>query len=355
MDVVDGVPRGRHTESNPVVFRFSLLPRPSLRTHSLRTLLLLAAALGVLLPGAVLFWLGAETHHGLTLLGLAAVQWSCCALTVGAVLRTHWSTQLARLQRQAQQLTAVQATLPEVWHDGEELSALGQQLTLAKEQFQDLQEELAFKHAELKCLATHDVVTGLPSRSLLPHFFAQHAALAKRHGDTVALLVVTLTTRPMAAPQWPSVLRDPVVRDAALLLRAALRETDWMCRTGDAEFVALLPRVNQWENVASACERCLMALALPGVRIGVARYPADATELAALQHMAGLAAAHGSATQAAQYHFFQPGMAVDIHSCQSLSELNRPAKRSSNKPVNTLAPPPTTTTATSADGMAAPA
>ena len=304
-----------------MVFRFSHFTRLSFRTGSIRTFLLLAVALGVLVPGALLYWMGAQTHQALSLLGVAAVQWSCCALTVGAVLR-----------------------------------ALGQQLTLVKEQFQDLQEELAFKRAELKCLATHDVVTGLPSRSLLPHFFAQHAALAKRHGDTVALLVVTLNPHPAAAPQWPSVLRDTVVRDAALQLRAALRETDWLCRNGDAEFVALLPRVNQWENVASACERCLKAMALPGVQIGVARYPADATELAALQHMAGLAAAHGSATKAAQYHFFQPGMAVDIHSCQTLSELNKPAKRSSNQPVNTLAPPPkTTATATSADGMAAPA
>ena len=290
----------------------------------MRTFLLLAVALGVLVPSALLYWMGAQTHQALTLLGLAAVQWSCCALTVGAVLR-----------------------------------ALGQQLTLAKEQFQGLQEELAFKHAELKCLATHDVITGLPSRSLLPHFFAQHAALAKRHGDTVALLVITLNTHPTAAPQWPSVLRDSAVRDAALQLRAALRETDWLCRTGDAEFVALLPRVNQWENVASACERCLQALALPGLRIGVARYPADGTELAALQHMAGLAAAHGSATQAAQYRFFQPGMALDIRSCQTLVELNKPAKRSSNKPVSTLAPGPTTsistTTTTSAADMAAPA
>ena len=287
----------------------------------MRTFLLLAVALGVLVPGALLYWMGAQTHQALPLLGVAAVQWSCCALAVGAALR-----------------------------------ALGQQLTLAKEQFQDLQEELAFKHAELKCLATHDVITGLPSRSLLPHFFAQHAALAKRHGDTVALLVITLNTHPTAALQWPSVLRDSAVRDAALQLRAALRETDWLCRTGDAEFVALLPRVNQWENVASACERCLTDLALPGVQIGVARYPADGTELAALQHMAGLAAAHGSATQAAQYRFFQPGMALDIRSCQTLIELNRPEKRSSNKPVNTLAPgPKTTAIATSADGMAAPA
>ena len=287
----------------------------------MRTFLLLAVALGVLVPSALLYWMGAQTHQALTLLGLAAVQWSCCALTVGAVLR-----------------------------------ALGQQLTLAKEQFQGLQEELAFKHAELKCLATHDVITGLPSRSVLPHFFAQHAALAKRHGDTVALLVISLNTHPTAAPQRPSVLRDTVVRDAALQLRAALRETDWLCRNGDAEFVALLPRVNQWENVASACERCLTALALPGVQIGVARYPADATELAALHHMAGLAAGHGSAKKAARYHFFQPGLAVDIHSCQTLSELNWPANRPSNKPVNTLAPgPTTTTTTTSAADMAAPA
>lgn len=89
-------------------------------------------------------------------------------------------------------------------------------------------------------LAHRDPLTGLLSRRGFEHQTAPLLALAARHGRPLTLLVLDLDHFKRINDSWGHAAGDAVLRHAAALMRAALRESDLAVRLGGEEMAILL-------------------------------------------------------------------------------------------------------------------
>jgi len=135
-------------------------------------------------------------------------------------------------------------------------------------------------------VATHDELTGLPNRLLHQHRLEQAIAGARRHGRSVALLVLDLDGFKPVNDRFGHAAGDAVLRQVAHRLRAALRAEDTVARIGGDEFVVLIEHPVTRAHALRVADKLDRALRQPydalgsavGVRasIGVALFPDDA-------------------------------------------------------------------------------
>jgi polar amino acid transport system substrate-binding protein len=143
------------------------------------------------------------------------------------------------------------------------------------------------KQAEekLQYLAYHDPLTGLPNRLLLDDRLKIALSRARRHGETLALLLIDLDRFKAINDSWGHGIGDKVIKEAAYRIKRRLREEDTVARLGGDEFVLVLPQVGKAENVVRIVERIREELK-PAFRligqevcltasVGIAIYPDD--------------------------------------------------------------------------------
>ena len=119
----------------------------------------------------------------------------------------------------------------------------------------------------------HDALTELPNRRLFDDRLKQALAIAERRQSAVALMLVSLA----GFGRVP----DDTVREAARRLAAGLRKGDTLARWGAGEFALLIIDITDEAHCRVVAERLLAALDMD-VAIGIARFPADAQDAAAL-------------------------------------------------------------------------
>jgi len=140
---------------------------------------------------------------------------------------------------------------------------------------------------QLRFMAYHDALTGLPNRRLF-HDLLQHCLRhAQRHNEQVGVLVLDLDNFKTINDVFGHDVGDQILQEVADSLRQYLRGSDILCRWGGDEFViALLEsgHANGVEKVAvKLCEKVLervltTAKSRLSVSIGIAVYPRHGTE-----------------------------------------------------------------------------
>ena len=145
---------------------------------------------------------------------------------------------------------------------------------------------------QLRHLASHDALTGLPNRLLLDDRVAQAIAQANRQGHEFALLVVDLDRFKLINDSLGHRAGDDLLREVAQRLRSTVRGVDTTVRLGGDEFVILVDGpVTRPEAVAigtRAIEAMRPAMRLLGIdvhispSIGIAFYPGDGATVDAL-------------------------------------------------------------------------
>jgi diguanylate cyclase (GGDEF)-like protein len=138
---------------------------------------------------------------------------------------------------------------------------------------------------QLRHLATHDGLTGLPNRALLEDRLGQVLAQADRAGLPFAVLVCDLDRFKLVNDSMGHAAGDDFLRDVAQRLASVLRGSDTLARTGGDEFVFVLNTPTDAAAVDAFATRALDALGRPvsvdGIEIhvaasfGVALYPQD--------------------------------------------------------------------------------
>lgn len=146
--------------------------------------------------------------------------------------------------------------------------------------------------AEIRALANHDALTGLPSRRLLQDRIASAIARAEREKREMALLFVDLDDFKAINDTFGHAAGDKVLCEVALRLRSCVRETDTPARIGGDEFVIVVERMTDRERANRIAERVLERLTEPfiiaedevtiGCSIGIAVYPDNGTTSDAL-------------------------------------------------------------------------
>lgn len=133
--------------------------------------------------------------------------------------------------------------------------------------------------------AQHDVLTGMPNRTLLNDRLSHGIDLARRHAKRLAVLFLDLDAFKHINDSLGHTIGDLLLQSVAARLQACARSSDTVSRQGGDEFVILLPDIAHAEDAAHKAEVILAALAAPHIidgrelivcaSIGVSMYPED--------------------------------------------------------------------------------
>jgi diguanylate cyclase len=145
---------------------------------------------------------------------------------------------------------------------------------------------------QLRHLATHDALTGLPNRVLLDDRLTQAIVHSERNGQLFALLMVDLDRFKLINDSLGHRAGDELLQETARRLTGVARAIDTIARTGGDEFVMIMNPIAVREEAELLAERVIEALKptmrIAGVdihtspSIGIAFYPADGINIETL-------------------------------------------------------------------------
>src|SRR5438045_1165229 len=145
---------------------------------------------------------------------------------------------------------------------------------------------------QLRHLASHDALTGLPNRLLLDDRIAQAIIQAQRHSHEFAVLVVDLDRFKLINDSLGHRAGDELLREVAQRLSHAVRAVDTTARLGGDEFVILLggpvTQAEALEIGKRAIQQMEPPMRLLGIEvhispsIGIAFFPRDGTSVDSL-------------------------------------------------------------------------
>lgn len=145
---------------------------------------------------------------------------------------------------------------------------------------------------ELRHMAQHDTLTGLPNRALFNDRLDQELARAKRQGGRFAMVFLDIDHFKPINDNFGHDVGDQVLRQVAKQLLASVRAADTVARIGGDEFVVLLAHLSESDTILALANKLHQALKSPFVvaghqlaiscSVGVAVYPEDGTDASAL-------------------------------------------------------------------------
>lgn len=154
--------------------------------------------------------------------------------------------------------------------------------------FSDISER---KHAEEEIWhrAHHDLLTGLPNRSLFLVHLEQALVKARRDRTTLAVLFVDLDRVKQVNDTLGHGAGDQLLQEVAHRLRSTLREVDVAARFGGDEFVLFLPDLRRYKDIFKIADKVLHVLREPisaeghtvnvSASIGISIYPDDGVDV----------------------------------------------------------------------------
>jgi diguanylate cyclase (GGDEF)-like protein len=174
--------------------------------------------------------------------------------------------------------------------------------------------------AHIQYIAHHDMLTGLPNRSLLLERLEGALALAKRRARGVAILFLDLDHFKTVNDSLGHAAGDALLKEIAVRIRHMLRETDVVARLGGDEFLVVLPDLEAPEHAAHVAAKLLSTVGAPAVldgrtvyvspSIGISVYPRDGVSADDLMRHADAAMYSAKENGRGNYQFFTPGLAV---------------------------------------------
>jgi diguanylate cyclase (GGDEF)-like protein len=145
---------------------------------------------------------------------------------------------------------------------------------------------------QLRHLATHDALTGLPNRVLLDDRLTQAMARADRDARPFALMVCDLDRFKLVNDSLGHGAGDEMLQEVARRLAGLVRSTDTVARMGGDEFVMLLTSMQHADDARALATRAVEVLQAPvriaqidvhtSPSIGIAFYPQDGKTIEAL-------------------------------------------------------------------------
>jgi diguanylate cyclase (GGDEF)-like protein len=146
--------------------------------------------------------------------------------------------------------------------------------------------ELLHTQRQLEQIAYLDSLTSLPNRRMFNEAFRQQIAAASREQQRFALLLLDLDGLKKINDTLGHGFGDALLVEAAVRLKACVRDIDLVARLGGDEFAILLADVVDWDGIEHICRRIVDAFDTAflhqgramsaGVSIGVALYPTHA-------------------------------------------------------------------------------
>jgi diguanylate cyclase (GGDEF)-like protein/PAS domain S-box-containing protein len=167
-------------------------------------------------------------------------------------------------------------------------------------------------------VAQHDVLTGLPNRSLLQDRLGQAVAYANRSGHPVWVMLIDLDRFKFVNDSMGHKAGDVLLMTVAARLRSSLRDTDTVARLSGDEFVVILSQHEDQPLSGDIVQRVMDSVAQPMMlgpkeffvtcSIGVAAYPSDGTPAESLIEHADIAMYRAKKLGRNNFQFYTPAM-----------------------------------------------
>jgi diguanylate cyclase (GGDEF)-like protein/PAS domain S-box-containing protein len=167
-------------------------------------------------------------------------------------------------------------------------------------------------------LTQHDTLTGLPNRTRLLGQIGQSLETARRRQQRAALLYIDIDNFKQVNELYGHLAGDRVLQAFVQQIQRCLPGDDLLSRYGGDEFVALLPHLDNADNVADLCQKLIEQGELTQVddlpelalrlSIGVSFFPDDAVEPDDLMQHAQTAVMAVKAQGAHGFRLFTPSM-----------------------------------------------
>jgi diguanylate cyclase (GGDEF)-like protein/PAS domain S-box-containing protein len=191
----------------------------------------------------------------------------------------------------------------------------------------DIRERRAAE-AQIRHMAHHDALTGLPNRTLFHDRLQQAIAFARRNNAAVTVLSVDLDRFKSVNDLTGHAGGDALLLQVAGRLKASLREHDTVARLGGDEFAVIQVGNTHPDGSAILADRLVKAIGEPfdldgqqmiiGASIGVAIFPGDADSGEDLVRAADTALYRAKAAGRSTYRFFEADMDVRIQERRQL-------------------------------------
>jgi diguanylate cyclase (GGDEF)-like protein len=181
-----------------------------------------------------------------------------------------------------------------------------------------LADSLQAANEQLRTIALHDSLTGLPNRMLLEDRLRQAVSRADRTGTPFSVMFVDLDWFKPVNDTYGHYVGDQLLKAVAQRMTSSVRKSDTVARTGGDEFVVVLGESGDARNAAMVGSKILEELSRPfliashdveiSCSIGISVYPADGKDVTTLMVKADTAMYHAKKAGRNDYRFFVPEM-----------------------------------------------
>jgi len=136
---------------------------------------------------------------------------------------------------------------------------------------------------QIQHLATHDLLTDLPSLRLAKDRVSAAINMARRYKKAAAVMFIDLDGFKAVNDTLGHDAGDYILKQVALRLLSCVRETDTVARVGGDEFLIIASEINSPENAAQIARKVIQLVSQPvifkeqqavvGTSIGIALFP----------------------------------------------------------------------------------
>ncbi|MDU4126862.1 putative bifunctional diguanylate cyclase/phosphodiesterase [Pantoea sp.] len=189
--------------------------------------------------------------------------------------------------------------------------------------------KLGASEAQAQHLAFHDVLTGLPNRALVEDRLTQALALATRHDQRVALLLIDLDRFKAINDTHGHHAGDELIIAVAQRLSRMVRASDTVGRIGGDEFIVVMPEVETLSQAQGLAQRIIDQLSQPftlfgsevwsGASIGLALAPKDGVDRLELMRKADIALYEAKSGGRGKYRQFERAMDESVRTRQTIA------------------------------------
>ena len=158
-------------------------------------------------------------------------------------------------------------------------------LKKAIEKLQDEVLEHEKTQEQIKYIAYHDTLTGLPNRNLLNELLVHSITLAERNNKCMAVLFLDIDGFKMINDSKGHGMGDQILQEVAERLLKTLRKSDVIARHGGDEFIVIIEELDNCSGVELIANKIVNCFQEPfhlenqdyflTTSVGVAVYPAD--------------------------------------------------------------------------------
>ncbi|MGH7489309.1 MAG: putative bifunctional diguanylate cyclase/phosphodiesterase, partial [bacterium] len=174
---------------------------------------------------------------------------------------------------------------------------------------------------QLRHLATHDSLTGLPNRILLEDRLSQAIAHATRDKHLFAVAIFDLDRFKVINDSFGHGIGDELLKEVARRLQGIARSIDTVVRLGGDEFVMIIDHLAQPSDAQVVAQRAIAALQQPlrigekdihsSASVGIALFPRDGNGVETLMAHADAAMYFVKQHGRNNVQYFEAGMDAD--------------------------------------------